>query len=316
MDNSIGACNEKVTEDMAKRNQLVKESNVIARARLLPTTGTVWTERIIALLAGRNCMDDTMFKEHVIDISELATSPEGFSVSQYHELKNAVTILTRSYFQITKGPKSFMNYPIFEKIGLEKNTLIGKFNPSLAEHYLELKKQFAIRSLPEFKALSGTYSQRLFRYLNSWKHTIEITVSLNELHETLMVPPSFRKDFKAFRVYVLETAHQDIVSNTGLVYAWEPIKRGLRKVVAVRFIFNAEKAVLLTSSESQKQSELESVFELQRLSNQCFERLKKLNRSCNPKKSKKCEFCTTRGRMFAQRICEETQGRLPFDGAK
>jgi plasmid replication initiation protein len=297
-----------------KKNQIVKESNALARARLMPTSGSVWDERVIAALAGRNRTDDCVFAEHVIDIKELATSSEEFSASQLTELTKAITRLTRSYFQISKG-KDFMNYPIFAKIGLDGNKLVGRFNSALKEHYLELKKQFAIRYLPEFKALSGTYSQRLFRFLNSWKDQIEIQFPLNELHEILMTPPSFRQNFKAFRIRVLETAHRDIVSNTGLVYAWEPIKQGQRKVVAVRFIFNLERAALVAKGETQVQQEAENIFELQRLSNQCFERLKRLKHPCEPKKSKKCDYCTTRGRMYAQKIVEQSQGNLPFEPA-
>jgi plasmid replication initiation protein len=302
---------------MAKKtkvNQIVKESNALARARLMPMSNSVWDERVIAAMAGRNRTEDCAFKEHVIDIKELATPSEEFSASQLNELTKAITRLTRSYFQISKG-KNFMNYPIFAKIGIEGDKLIGRFNNALEEHYLELKRQFAIRYLPEFKVLSGTYSQRLFRFLNSWKDRIEIQFPLNELHEILMTPPSFRQNFKEFRKYVLERAHRDIVSNTGLVYAWEPIKRGQRKVVAIRFIFDLNRAALVAKGETQVQQEAENIFELQRLSNQCWERLKRLKHQCEPKKSKKCDYCTTRGRMFAQRIVEEAQGSLPFEPA-
>jgi plasmid replication initiation protein len=191
--------------------------------------------------------------------------------------------------------------------------ITARFNPDLKEHYLELRRQFSVRLLPEFKALTSTYSQRLYRYLNSWKNSLDTTAELIFLHEILAVPPSFKKDFRQFRKFVLEPAHREILSQTGLVYAWEPVKRGQRKVVAIRFIFDIEKTALATKSESQKQEEAETVFELQRLSNQCFERLKRLKHQCEPKKSKKCDYCTTRGRMFAQRIVEEAQGRLLFE---
>jgi hypothetical protein len=117
--------------------------------------------------------------------------------------------------------------------------------------------------------------------------------------------------------FVLAYSNQPIkiISHTELVYAWEPVKRGFRKVIAVRFVFDTEKAALAAKSESQKQAEAETVFELQRLSNKCFERLKRLKHPCEPQKSKKCDYCTTRGRMFAQKIVDETQRQLPFEKA-
>ncbi|MDR1391383.1 MAG: replication initiation protein, partial [Holosporales bacterium] len=272
-----------------KMNQIVKESNALARARVMPVSSTVWTERIIAAIAAKNRIDDLTFKEHLIDIENLFPSAtENLSASQYSELKKAVEHLTRSYFQIRKSNGDFMNYPIFSKIGIKDNYIIGKFNSDLAEHYLELKKQFAIRVLPEFQVLSGTYSQQLFRYLNSWKDRIETTIPLSELHETLVVPASFRKDFKAFRIRVLETAHKEITEKTSLHYEWEPVKKGLRKIIAVRFIFDIARSTAAEAERQatqEKENALKTTGELQRLSNQCWERLQRLKKECTPKKS-------------------------------
>jgi plasmid replication initiation protein len=301
-----------------KTNQIVKESNALARARVMPVSSTVWTERIIALIASKNRIDDLTFREQLIDIKNLSSSAtENLSVSQYNELKKAVEHLTRSYFQIHKSNGDFMNYPIFSKIGLEGDTIVGKFNADLAEHYLELKKQFAIRALPEFQVLSGTYSQQLFRYLNSWKDQVEKTVPLSELHETLVVPASFRKDFKAFRKFVLERAHKEITEKTNLHYEWEPVKQGLRKVIAVRFIFDAARAVKADTERQATQEKakvLKTTGELQHLSMQCWERLQLLKKECKPKKNQKCEFCLTRGKMFGINYMAENQGKLPLDG--
>lgn len=52
----------------------------------------------------------------------------------------------------------------------------------------------------------------------------------------LDTPPSFRADFKAFRVRVIEKAHKDIQEKTSLRFEWEPVKAG-RTVEAIRFLF-------------------------------------------------------------------------------
>jgi plasmid replication initiation protein len=237
----------KHTKQSKKINQLVKESNAIARARLVPKPGSLWDERIIAIIASRNRLDDIEFCEQIIGLKELST-PDGLSTSQYHEIKKAITRLTQAYFQVTRRNGDFMNYPVFASIGLKGGCITGKFNPDLKEHYLELKEQFSLRFLPEFQALSSTYSQQLYRFLNSWKSEPEKIVSLDELHALLDTPQSFRKDFKAFRTYVLEVAHREInavaatsQSDNPLEFDWEPVKQGLRKTVAVRFILDVSK---------------------------------------------------------------------------
>ena len=299
-----------------KANQLVKESNALARARVMPPSSSIWEERIIAVIAALNRVEDTEFYEQTVDARKLAAVPE-LSTLQYQEVKRAVKALVHKVYEIQTGKTGFIGLPIFQRLEIDDDGVIkALFNSCLKPHYLKLREQFTMRSLPEFQVLTSIYSQQMFRYLNSWKDKIEISVSLLELHETFVVPPSFRKHFGVFRTEVLERAHREITEKTNLRYEWEPIKRGLRKVVAVRFIFDPEQAAKAEAKRletQQKKGEMKTFAELQRMSNQCFERLMRLKRTCEPKKSEKCDFCTTRGRMFAQKLIAENQGRLPMD---
>jgi plasmid replication initiation protein len=258
-------------------------------------------------------VDDKVFHEQAITFKELNAGRE-LSSREYSEVKRAIDELGHKTYVMPKGWRGIAVYPIFQFITIDDNGNINaRFNLNLCEHFLDLRKQFAIRLLPEFRQLSGIYAQQLFRFLNSWKNTVEITIRIDELHDFLSTPLSFRKDFKAFRTRVLERAHLEITENTSLEYTWEPIRKGLRKVEAVRFIFDSEKAAAASKEmeeQTQKQKELAAVSELQRLSNQCHKRLKRLNRSCKPRKSEKCNFCTTRGRMYAEKLVRETQGTL------
>jgi hypothetical protein len=55
----------------------------------------------------------------------------------------------------------------------------------------------------------------------------------------------------------------------------------------------------------EKEKALKTTSELQRLSMQCWERLQRLKKECKPKKCPKCEFCTTRGKMWAINYMKE-----------
>jgi plasmid replication initiation protein len=226
-----------------KTNVLVKESNTIARAVIYPSGG-IWNERIIATLAARNRVDDIEFREQIINAKELADGKSGLSTAQYHEIEKAVDALTKTFYKIRTGKKSFMNYPIFAKIGFDDGYITGKFNPDLKEHYLELKKHFSMRTLPEFRTLSSVYSQVLYRYLNSWKSEDEKIVPLEELHELLATPESLKKNFKDFRRRVLDVAYSEITDpkKINMYFEWEPVKKGLRKVIAIKFCFNPFKS--------------------------------------------------------------------------
>jgi plasmid replication initiation protein len=287
-----------------KSDVVVKESNIIAKAKLYPTPTSVWDERIIALIVAKNRFDDTVFKTHVISIKELADKTK-LSTLQHREIKKTVKRLAQSIFGIPKGTRGEDYYPIFSMIGIDDDgNIAAQINVVLRPHYLELEREFALRSLPEFRALASTYSQQLFRFLNSWKKLGEKTVPIEELHNFLDTPPSFRKNFNAFKQYVLEVAHREITeeNKTSLKYEWEPIKAGLRKVTAIRFIFRRVKAL---GNGKREMTEDEVIIELQSKSNQCFEKLQRTNKDCAPRpRSKTCRYCLERGRMYAKGLVE------------
>jgi plasmid replication initiation protein len=286
-----------------KSNLLVKESNAIARAKLMPPSSSLWDERIIAVFASLNRIDENEFKLHLVDArKDLYAS--SLSTAQYRDIKKAIDRLTQSYFVIYGKGKAFRNFPIFEQIGLdEQGNIAGKFNPALKEHYLELERQFSLRSLPEFQALGSTYSQALFRYLNSFKNFDEVTVKLSDLHDALSTPPSFRK-YDNLKRRVLEPAHQEITApkDTSLYFEWEPVKQGLRKVVAIRFIFNPVK-VRLIEKKANEAEEAARFSKLQGGANECYVKHRGDGQECKPKtRSPKCKYCTEHGRMFIEEL--------------
>jgi len=288
-----------------KANVIVKESNALARARIMPPTTSVWEERIISAIAARNRTDELSFREQIIKPWELSADGE-INDAQFKKIKQCVKEVASKTFEIQVGQRGVMVYPIFSKLGVEDNgTIIGKFNFDLQEHYLELKKQFSMRSLPEFQALSSLYSQQLYRFLVSWRNEAMITVPLTELHSLVDSPPSLRKDFSLFRIRVLEVAHHEINAKTELEFDWEAVKEGKRKTVAVQFIFDlrakhlAKAKEQLATVKKSLSAEDDELTRLQSESNACFEKLHvRLSKGCTPKKrSKRCTYCIERGRM-------------------
>ena len=293
---------------------VIKESNVIARAKIdNPPVGGVWDERIIALITAQNAREDKFFQEHIIPVTEL-TGGKPLSTVQYQEAQKAINErLIRQTYVIPQGRKGSKGFPIFAYIAIDDDGNIkAKLNQELCEHFLELKKEFAIRSLPAFSSLTSTYAQQLFRCLNSWKGLNEVTIPLEELHNMLSTPPSFRKNFQAFRTRVLEIAHREITDSekTNLFFDWQAVKEGLQKVIAIRFIFNPA----LIKQETPEERAKRELAESQSAAEECWQMWQNLNKKCRPgKRSKKCQFCTTRGRMWAKNYMEQSQGALPFD---
>ena len=280
-------------------NNLVKESNAIARAQLSPPPDSVWSERLIAQVAAFNRMDSTEFPETAFLVGQLTSNYKKISNSQLSEIKKAAESLVRTTFTVHYNHNHFRTYSVFEYIEYDCGIITAKFNKSLKPHYLELRQQFAIRALPEFKQLTSIYSQQFFRFLNSWASSSKKTIPISELHQLTTAPISFKTDFRNFRKRVLEIAHKEINAKTSLKFDWEAIKTG-RKVTAVRFVFgelgikNLEK----TRHTSEKKTEKEILLELQSESFACWKKYCDQGKTCKPRKTAKCcEYCQTRGKM-------------------
>lgn len=218
---------------------IVKKSNALARARW--SAESVWEPRLVALLASKVRADDTDFHVYEIPVSEILRGSGG---RDYREVE-AVVDKVMSRVLTIRDPKGWTKYNVFSRCRYRRDEGILElgFHPDLRPHYLNLQKQFAQYNLLEYLMLPSIYSQRLFEILKSWSDQPEVSLSLDDLHEMLDTPSSFRKDFRNFRLRVLEKAHADIHKNTKLAFEWEPVKKG-RGIVAVRFYFGGKRFAL------------------------------------------------------------------------
>lgn len=244
--------------------EIVKKSNAIARARWQPES--IWEPRIVALVASKVRADDEDFQTYRIPVAELTgVSDENLRGNQYQEIVKSIEQLGKATIRIEgKKPRNFRQYNIFSMCGYEDGDLIARFDPDLKPHFLSLREQFTEYNLMQFLMLPSCYSQRIFEFLKSWSGKPEIIVSVTELHDVLNTPISFRKDFRQFRLYVLEKAHKDIMACTSLRYEWEAIKVG-RSVEKIRFLFAPGRKAI-----AQKEQEKAKEEKRRRLANQRF----------------------------------------------
>lgn len=210
----------------------IKKSNALARARWSPDS--VWEPRLVAILAAQIKPGDTDFQTYEIRIVDiLGKDLGGFN---YQEFEKIIDKAMSRVITLRNG-EDWKKYTLFSscEYNSKKGVLKIGFHPDLKEHYLQLK-QYMQYNLLEFMLLPSIYSQRLFEFLKSWDDTKEVVIDLEELHEMLGSPKSFRDNYKDFRIYALEKAHKDILKLTGLYYTWEPIKTG-RAVSHIKFTF-------------------------------------------------------------------------------
>jgi len=259
---------------------VVKKSNALARASW--SVKSVYEPRLVALVASRVRADDQDFQDYEIPLSELlGGSGDGRTRQLVAEVVEGLLgrVLT------LPRPNGWAKCNVFSwcEYDSKAGCIRARFDPGLKEHYLGLQSHFTQYSLMEFLLLPSTYSQRLFEVLKSWSSLPEAVIDLSDLFSMLDVPASLQR-YPDFRRKVLERAHRDITTQTGLRYQWEPIKQG-RAVAAIRFTFGARSA---QASDKKNQAQRSKDNELLKKAVACFQ---SKGSSCSPRANKQCELC-------------------------
>ena len=233
--------------------QYVVKSNALCRARW--SAESVLEPRLVALLASRIEADDEDFKVYDIHVSELLGKKEyQYGGTDLKTVEEAVEKTMSRVITLRDG-EGWTKYNVFFRCRFEPETGMLKlgFHPDLIPHYLQLKQNFAKYNLLEFMMLPSVYSQRIFELLKSWKDQPEFVVSVDDLHEMLFTPKTYRENFKNFRTFVLERAHRDIHKHTSLRFTWVALKDG-RRVGAIRFSFTGRGFAESKREDAKKQA--------------------------------------------------------------
>lgn len=245
--------------------EIVKKHNELVRSKINIANKTA--SRILACLVAAIRHDDTRFKDaYSVPLRDYLPNDEGGML--YKQARTACKELIGATVETELpdpdnpgGDPIFHVMPFFTSIKYRKGNVEAKFNPEMSGLLLQLRQCFTQYNLMEYLTLPSVYSQKLFEIIKSWSNAPEVVLSVAELHRLLDTPPSFRADFKAFRIRVIEKAHKDIQEKTSLRFEWKPIKVG-RTVEAIRFIFApGRKAIAEKEAQSlkeQKRRRLES----------------------------------------------------------
>lgn len=234
------------TQQLTLPGEIVKKHNELVRSKI--DIDSVQGSKVLACLIACINNNDIEFKSiYRIDVKDVLPDLGGGS---YRQIKNICIELRKSGvdFEIRdpSGEPDFITVSFFSRIEYRKGIIEARFNtsdPLIANCLLNLRDNFTKYNLIDYLRLPSIYSQRLFEILKSWNKMPEVIIKIDKLHQMLNTPPSFRSNFKALRIYVLEKAHKDITEKTLFRFEWDPIKAG-RSVEAIRFVFSAKRQAL------------------------------------------------------------------------
>ena len=236
--------------ELLEPRQIVKAKNELFRSRTKSTN--VLAARIFmafASLVDEEDVEKGQYKK--VSIPASSVLPESVvGGKRYQDISKAADVLLEQKLERKLGKNGFAKYNLFSSIKYENGILTGKIDSDLLPFFLTAKEQAGLYTRLNFEQyvkLPSSYSQKLFAFLSSWKSNGTVEVSLNDLHDLLQTPDSFKKDFRNFRLRVLDKAHTDITENTSLNFTWKAVKTG-RKVTAIKFAFR-EKAPASTTEK-------------------------------------------------------------------
>ncbi|NCD35192.1 MAG: RepB family plasmid replication initiator protein [Spartobacteria bacterium] len=264
----------------------VKKSNAAARAAW--TADSVYEPRLLALVVSQIKTTDEDFRNYSVSVDDLIKEEGGkdhkYIFSIVKSLQGKQLIFNEDGEDITTSVFSFCSY------NRQKRTITARFDPFLKPHYLSLKEGlFTQYSLFEFLMLPSVYSQRVFELLKSWDDKPEIILELDNLYKILDVPDSHKKDFRNFRIRVLEKAYKDIHKHTSLKYEWEPIKKG-RAVCGIKFTFSKKRATVVAKKQKEEKQQKQSATN-NKIFTKALDCLKKCNGKCSPQDCDMCKLC-------------------------
>ena len=252
-------------QQLSLPGEFVKVHNELVRSKI--NISNVDASRILANLIACVRHDDIEFnKTYRISAKDFLSDQGGKS---YTNIKSMCRELAKATAEIEESDPDDSHpylrlYTFFSSITYRKGIIEARFNSDMKPLLLDLKRCFTQYNLLEYLTLPSIYSQRLFEILKSWSNSQEVTLSVSELNCLLNTPESFRKDFAAFRRFVLQKAYKDIHEKTSLKYEWEPVKIG-RSVEKIRFIFSCNRRVLLSDEIEKTKEEKRRRLQTQRI---------------------------------------------------
>jgi Protein involved in initiation of plasmid replication len=124
-----------------------------------------------------------------------------------------------------------------DRVTTNKRSGIAKvrIDDRLAPYLFDLGQRFTQYQLYNILAMKSAFSVRIYELMKSYAFQKTKTFEVDDLKRLLMVEDvKSYKNFKDFRIYVLEKAQTEINELTDLNIYFEPITKG-RKVIKVKF---------------------------------------------------------------------------------
>lgn len=214
--------------------QLVYQDNRLVEAKY---DLTLQEKRLILFAMSRIKAEEFKVEPLVFQARELIDLCDLQGESGYSELKKTTAKLMSRVFvvrNLDKKTYTQLNWVTRSTYHEGEGTVEIKFNDDLGQFLLDLKKNFTTIPLAQTLGLSSVYAIRVYELLKQYSSIGKRYFDLETLREQLGVGKDKLKNFKDFRVYVLEIAQRELVLKTDLRFEFDMIKPS-RRITGIEF---------------------------------------------------------------------------------
>lgn len=230
---------------MSKKDLRVYKANAVVEASYDLTVAE--HRLLLACFAqiGREATDERLYRVYARDIAELADIP---TPDAYRDTAVATERLYERSVEMFEGPngaappKKRVFRWIQEAVYAEGEGYVDvRLSTSILPYVNNLLEQYTVYHMQDVARMTSRYAIRVYELLVQWRRRGTREVEVDWLRRTLGVGDKY-KNFKDFRVWVLEQAVSQINERSPLHVEWEPRKTG-RRVTHIEFTFTDERQV-------------------------------------------------------------------------
>jgi len=219
-----------------KQNQLVVKSNeLIRRSRY---SLTMQEQKVILFLISRVKPDDTDFQEYEFDVAEFCRIC-GVDCSGGKTFKDLIKTLSglhdKSFWIETEDDRIMCTWVQKAKIKKRTLRLSVRLDEDLKPYLLQIKKNFTSYELSMTLPMKSKHSIRLYELLKSYTYIGYKEYDIEKLK--VLLDTAKYKEYKNFRVRVIDHALSEINKYTDLDVSYEPRRTG-RSITSIVFFIH------------------------------------------------------------------------------
>ncbi len=241
--------NLKKSRNSFKNSIIAMQHNSLVQAKY---SMSLQQKRIMIWLISQIKPNDIDFKEHVLSVRELVVICGLSGESAYKQIKDITFSLIEKGIRIiditNSKDESEIQVSWLSSALYKKGEVSLTFSPKLKPYLLQLKDKFTAVDVLDLMQFKSVHAIRIYELLKQYQNIGERLIRIEDIKECCGVLDRLKK-YSDFEKKILLIAQREINEKSDIYFEFEREKH-IRKIVAIRFIINKNKAYELRNNHT------------------------------------------------------------------